>query len=158
MKLRAGIVILLMLVSCQLFSTTYKSKVEYKGNWESNSSWQGGLAPLSFSNNDVIEINGTITSNSSITVDKQITIKVKDGDTLIIAGTLNLDYSSGSGLDMEVIGTGVVIVLGSLTTNKNLAVSNTGKLVCSRYFIQWRWFKYCKQFGRYLYCRRSFWA
>lgn len=131
--MKKNIYILLLLLSLNTIiyaaATTYTSKAEYSGDWSANSTWVGGTAPTSFTNNDVININGTVTVTGSIVIDKQVTINVYDGDTLVVAGTLDLQYSSASGYDINVIGTGVVMVLGTLTTNSNLNVSNTGTLI-----------------------------
>jgi hypothetical protein len=112
-------------------ATTHKSKMEKRGNWETATSWTSNVVPA---NGDNYEIEGTITRNGNLTIGNNQTLKIKAGDTLIIAGDLTLsnqavltieddaalvvrgDYTTHQQTNDQVQG-GVLIVLGRFTFN-----------------------------------------
>jgi len=109
--------------------TIYESKDEYKGDWETSTTWQGGVAPTTYVNDDVFNINGTVVITSDLITDKKIALHVLAGDTLIIAANLELNANDASFIDVQVNDGGVLIVTGSLSTGNNLDVGTSGKVV-----------------------------
>jgi len=115
----------LLFVTTQIFAVNYSSKDEYLGNWSETSSWDGSAPSYSITQGNSVTINGTIECNESITLNKENTITVEVGDTLIVNGNINLNKDC----NIIIKELGVLIILGNFSSDKDLDVAASGKVI-----------------------------
>lgn len=107
----------------------FQTKDKYSGDWDESLSWQGAYptTDVSAGINKAINISGEIllgnleeNKNLTITSGKLIVV-----DTLVVYGDLILKESS----DLEVKASGILIVMGNMSSVKHVAVAANGVLV-----------------------------
>lgn len=104
--------------------TTYTSTTT-GGNWSTGTTWVGGTPPPGSSNNANIIIDGSVTSNSSITLGNNDALTVNSNDTLVIIG----DFTMNNNASISIQSGAVLLIRGNLNCNNNLNLDANSYLI-----------------------------
>ena len=133
-KKTGSIAVLFLLISQASYSvTTYTSKNNYTGSWETSTTWTPVWpTPLTSGFNYNITINGYISCNEALSfIGTSDTLVVND--TLIIQGDLTL----GNNSNLIVGPNGILIVRGNLNAgNQTNVIKNSGYIIVTGDFTK----------------------
>ena len=124
--LKYTLTLLVSLVSFAAYSqTTFTSKDNHTGYWADSNTWDSNGIP-NLSKNGTIDIYGFVTlQGSALTTTFNMATTITIHDTLVVEGSLDLKKDATLNIETG----GVLIVLGNLTTAKDLTANVNSYLI-----------------------------
>ncbi|GET30640.1 hypothetical protein [Prolixibacter sp. SD074] len=120
----------LSFISFVAFSKTYTSKDNHTGYWAEKNTWDVNEIP-DLSKNGTIDIYGFVTlQGSALTTTFNMATTITIHDTLVVEGSLDLKKDATLNIETG----GVLIILGNLTTAKDLIANINSYLVVAGEF------------------------